>query len=182
MRWLTFALLAAMTICFQTTLAQKLGAFGVYPDFMLILVVHYTLHAHNADGLLAGWLMGLLVDLTSVQEQGLVAVVYGLIALAIWSIRDLMFTKHPLTHFSVTFLSCFVVQLVLRGYFIYIGYEAETALISVGLVSLVSAVYTGLWAMPLHRFLLRFSRTLGLRSLKGGIFASPSRASGAHIV
>ncbi len=181
MRWLTFALLAVVTICFQTTIAPRLGAFGCYPDFMLILVVHYTLHARSADGLLAGWLLGLLVDLTGVQGLGLVAVVYGLLALGIWPIRDLVFTKHPLTHFSLTFLTCLVAQLALRGYF-HLAYPLTGSPIHALLPSVGSAAYTGLCAVVVHRILLRFSRGLGLRQLKDDIFASPSTTRGEHVV
>lgn len=181
MRWLTFALLAVVTICFQTTIAPRLGAFGCYPDFMLILVVHYTLHARSADGLLAGWLLGLLVDLTGVQGLGLVAVVYGLLALGIWPIRDLVFTRHPLTHFSLTFVACLVVQIVLRGYF-HLAYPLTGSFLHALLPSVGSAVYTGLCAVVVHRILLRFSRGLGLRQLKDDIFASPSTTSGERVV
>ena len=181
MRWLTFILLAAFAICLQTTLARHLGAWGIYPDFMLILVVHYSLHAQSGDGLLASWLMGVLVDLTSVQLLGLVAGVYGLVALAIWLVRELMFKRHPLTHFSLTFLSCLIVQLALRGYF-HLTYETGASLFGMGLVSLCSAVYTGLWAIAIHRLLLRFSRSLGLRRPARAAFSRPSRAGGAHVV
>ncbi len=181
MRWLTFALLAALAICFQTTIAPRLGTPNAYPDIMLILVIHYALHAQTADGLLAGWLMGLLVDLTTVQRFGLVAVAYGLIALIVWSIRDLMFPKHPLSHFSLTFLSCFAVQLVLRGYF-HFSYHLDAPMASVIGAALFAAAYTGLWAVPIHWFLLRYCRALGLRSVKGGIYASPARTKGAGFV
>jgi rod shape-determining protein MreD len=181
MRWLTFALLAALAICCQTTIAPRLGTPGVYPDIMLILVIHYALHAQTADGLLAGWLMGLLVDLTTVQRFGLVAVAYGVIALVIWSVRDLLFPKHPLSHFSLTFLSCFAVQLVLRGYF-HLSHHSDVTPASVVVAALLTAAYTGLWAVPIHWFLLRYWRVLGLRHAKGGIYASPARMKGAGLV
>ena len=181
MRWLTFTPLAALAICFQTTIAPHLGAYGVYPDIMLILVIHYALHARTADGLLAGCMMGLLVDLTTVQRFGLVAVAYGLVALVVWSIRDLMFPTHPLSHFSLTFLSCFAVQLILRGYF-HFSYHLDAMLASVVGAALLTAAYTGLWAIPIHWFLLRYCRVLGLRNVKGGIYASPARTKGVGLV
>ena len=181
MRWLTFALLAAFAICVQTTLARHLGAWGIYPDFMLILVVHYSLHAQSGDGLLAAWLMGVLVDLTSIQRLGLVAIVYGLVALAIWLVRELMFKSHPLTHFTLTFLSGLIVQLALRSYF-HLTYDTGASFVGMGLVSLCSAAYTGLWAVAIHRLLLRFSRSLGLRQADRDTFSKPSRTGGAHLV
>ena len=167
MRWLTFTLLAAFAICFQTTMARKLGLFGVYPDFLVILLVHYVLHARTSDCLIAAWLLGLLVDLASVERLGVVAVVYGLVAVAIWLIRDLMFARHPLTHFSVTLVFCFLSQLVLRGYFQVYYDSGLSAYHSVGM-SLLTALYTALWAVIVHRVLLRFSKTLGLRGARRG--------------
>ena len=181
MRWLPFALLAGLAICVQTSVVPRLTVFGVYPDLMLVLVIHYTLHAKRIDGLFAGWLLGLLVDLTSVEDLGMVAVVYGLMALAVYSIRDLMFTGHPLTHFFLTFICCAVVQVALRGYFHAIFGVDSVVLDLVG-VSLLGALYTGLCAIFIHRFLLRFSPTLGLRRPKGSEFSSPLRKRWSRFV
>lgn len=181
MRWLSFALLAGLAICVQTSVVPRLMVFGVYPDLMLVLVIHYTLHARRIDGLFAGWLLGLLVDLTSVEDLGMVAVVYGLMALAVYSIRDLMFTGHPLTHFFLTFVCCAVVQAALRGYF-YAVFGLDSVVLDLLGMSLLCALYTGLCAIVIHRFLLRFSPTLGLRRPKGSEFSSLPRKGWARFV
>jgi len=161
MRWLTFSIVACIAVCVQTTLAQSLQLFGVGPQFVLIIMVHYALHARTSDGLIACWLLGLLVDLTSVERLGVVALAYGLTGMIVWSIRDLMFIRHPFTHFIVTFLSCFAIDCILRIFF-RIYYDVPGSLIYLGLESLCSAAYTGLWAVIIHSLLMRLEKPLGL--------------------
>ncbi len=166
MRWLTFGLLAGVTLCIQTTLAGSLRAFGVQPDFMLVLLVHYVLHARRSDGLIAGWILGLLTDLASVERLGIVSLVYGVTALVIWLIRDLVFVKHPLTHFFVTAVFCFWAHFALRLYD-KLSYDNQESLISLGVLSGLTAVYTGLWAVLIHGGLLKVAGPLGLRAASG---------------
>lgn len=165
MRWLTFIMLAMLTLCVQTTLAPALGIRGVHPDFMLILLVHYALHAQAPAGLTVGWVLGLMVNLTSVETQGVVMLVYGLASLVIWSIRDLTFTRHVLTHLCLTACCCLTVHLALRSYS-RIACGGDDALLGMVWISVCSALYTGLLAVPIHRLLLRYSRVLGLRGAR----------------
>jgi len=169
MRWLTFGLLAALTLCVHTTMARSVAILDVVPDFMFIVLVHYALHARMPRGLVAGWVLGVLVDLASVERLGIVSLAYGLAVVAIWSIRDLVFVRHPLTHFFVTCSFCLAVQIMLRGYH-ELMYDSATS--GVGLVgqSFLTAVYSGLWAVVVHRVLQRCSRLLGLNRPQGGPF------------
>lgn len=175
MRWLTFIVLAAAAICVQTTCAPALGAYLIVPDFMIILLVHYVLNARSPEGLVAGWLLGLLVDLASVERFGVVTCVYALAAAAVFSIRSFVFREHGSTHFAVTLGACLLVQITLRGYFEF-AYPLSPDVLAVFLESLVSALYTALWALLCHRALLRFSATLGLQ--RGKISSGSVRRMG----
>ncbi len=161
MRWLTFALLAATTICIQTTVAAQLDILGVRPDFTFILVVHYALHSRSTYGPIAGWLLGAMMDLASVQRPGLISLLYGLAATLIWITRDMVFTRHPLTHFFMTGLSYSAIVLVMRTYEKLTLGTSDT-LLSIMIYALAAGLYTGLWAIPIHAMLMRISSGLGL--------------------
>lgn len=167
MRWLVFGFLAILTICVQTTLAPALAVWGVRADFVFILLLHYALHAPQREGFVAGWLLGLLVDLTTVGPLGVYAFVYSLVALGIGTVGELTFRRHPLTHFTLTLLFYGAVQVVMRGYF-WMEAGLHGSVLSVVLDSLASAVYTGVWAIVVHRILLRYERGLGLSDQRRG--------------
>lgn len=170
MRWLTFAILAACAVCFQTTLAARFELLGMRLDLVFVVLVHYALQSHSSEGLLAGWCLGVMVDLTSLERLGVVALVYGLAALAIWSMRELMFRKHPLTHFMVTAVSCLCAQFALQGY-AKIVHGPEIAWAVLLARSVGAAVFTGLGAVLVHHLLLKIPRVLGLPISKRRSFA-----------
>ena len=105
MRWLTFIILAIVAVSLQATVAGRVSWFGARPDWVLVLVVFYALHARADDAMPAAWVVGALADLMTIERFGLLALCYGLTAMVVCGVRDLVFTGHPLTQFGVT-LAC----------------------------------------------------------------------------
>ena len=58
MRWLTFITLVVLVVSLQSTVAGRLTCLGAAPDWVLVLVVFYALHARAAQAMAAGWLAG----------------------------------------------------------------------------------------------------------------------------
>jgi rod shape-determining protein MreD len=161
MRWLTFLILAVLTVSLQTTVASRLVWFQASPDWVLVLVVFYALHARADQAVAAGWVVGALADLLTIERFGLLSLTYGLIAAAVCMARAWMFTRHPLTHFGVTFAAA------LAAAFAWSAYRAALGIPGQGfLTSGWWCVYTALWAPPLHWLLLKAPGLLGLRTLR----------------
>jgi rod shape-determining protein MreD len=169
MKWVPFAILAIVTIVLQTTIVNQVLDIGdVYPDWMFILAVHYALHGTWPDAAIAAWILGLLVDLQSVDPTrtgtiGLFAFCYGLAACVILRVRRALFREHFVTHIVVTFVMTFCVQFVVWMYF---AWRADTKsagdIASALTMSLLTAAYTGFCAPYLHWVLLRMRRWTGL--------------------
>ncbi len=159
MRWLTFGVLAILVVSLQVTIAPRLTWFGARPDWVLVLVVFYALHAPTDRAILAGWLAGALADVMSIERFGLLSISYGLAALAVCAVREALFTRHPLTHLSVTLVAGLLVQ----G--IWTAFRLATGTGSAPFWPLLWGwVYTALWAVPMHWALLKTPRLLGLRA------------------
>lgn len=171
MRWLTFGVLAVIAVSLQTTVAPRMVWYGLSPDWVLVLVVFYCLHARSDHAVPAAWLAGALADLMTLERFGLVSLSYGLTALLVCGMRDLVFTRHPLTHFTVTLFAALGVQVLWMVYRVLIGLPVGSPL---GLVG--SSIYTALWAPLLHAVLLKAPRLLGIRPRQ----YSPARLSGAR--
>jgi rod shape-determining protein MreD len=164
MRWVPFAILALVTIVFQTTIVPMTAVRSVWPEWTFILAVHYALWGPWPDAAIAAWLLGLLVDLQSAPPDpiGLHAFCYGACAWAIIRIRSALFRDHPVTHGVVTLVFAFAMQLVIGLYRSWRlseegGYEGWV------LPAFLTALYTAVWAPLLCWPLIRMGRWTGLR-------------------
>ena len=70
MRWLGFAICAALVLTLQTTVAWRLEIRGAQPEWMLVLAVFFALHARSVDALIGAWLLGALMDNYSMARFG----------------------------------------------------------------------------------------------------------------
>lgn len=161
MRWPAFACVAILGIVFQTTMARPAEMFGVRPEWLAILMVFFALYSVRRDAVLAGWLLGLGADMTSIERVGLTSVAFAVTALAVNALRNVVFLKNVLTHFLVTLVG---VGLLHSGLYVYRWKFLAHALgpwawiRDVGLTS----VYAAAWAVPIDWVLLKCSRGLGL--------------------
>ena len=158
MRWLTFIILAIVAVSLQATVAGRIAWLGARPDWVLVLVVFYALHARAKDAMPAGWVAGALADLMTIERFGLLALCYGLTAVLICAVRDWVFTGHPLTQLSVTLVAAVMVQALWLVYRLAVGLPAGPMVVALG-----SCLYTALWAPPVHWVFLRMPRLLRLR-------------------
>lgn len=162
MRWWTFAILAIVTLLIQSTLAPMLSIRGSWPDLLFILAIHYALWGPWPDVGLAGWLLGLLMDLQSHGRVGLHAFAFGGVAWAIYYVRRVLFRDHWLTQMLITFVFAGLVRLGVQMYdSIRSGagpeFSANVA------PALGVALYTALLAPYIHWPLIRMHRWTGLK-------------------
>ena len=163
MRWVPFAILSILTIVLQTTLVQKMAIQSIWPDWMFVLAVHYALWGPWPEAVIAAWILGLLVDLQSVDRIGLHAFAYGAAAWAIMRLRLVVFRDHPLTQITLTLTFALGIQLTV-GLYRRWGLGTEPSVTSLWWPALFTAVYTAACAPYLHWLLIRLDRWTGLRS------------------
>lgn len=168
MRWLGFAICAGMGLTLQTTVAWRLQIGPARPDWMLVLMVFFALHARSEEGLIAGCVLGLLSDLMSIERVGLLAMLYGLSALVLFLVRDYFFIDHPLTHFFLTWVAALGVGLACCFYRSVFGPAGSSGWAFSTFEVMLGAAYTGLWAIPAHRVLGYFPKLLGVRVFRSG--------------
>ncbi len=162
MKWFSFAILAVLTIVFQTTVVQAMAIHSVWPNWMFILAVHYALWGPWPDAAMAAWTLGLIMDLFSGGRIGLNAFCFGGAAWAIMHLRQVMFRDHPMTQILVTLLFMLVMQGITGLYYCW---DASVTIPwkDIGWSALFTALYTAAWAPYLHWPLIRLERWTGLR-------------------
>ena len=162
MRWLTFLLLMVIALTLQSALAPRLEVFGVRPDWLLVVVVFFAMHATARDATFGAWLIGGCADLLTVERLGLLALSYGLAALAVLSVREYLFRHRVWPQFLVTLGACLLIRLAWTVYCRALYDPAGSLWVDLmGGIVMVS-LYTALWAPVVHWVLLPMWRTLGL--------------------
>ena len=162
MRPLAFILLAAIMLTLQSSVAPRLELVGARPDWLLLVVVFLALHARASDAVIGAWIIGVCADLMTVERLGLIALSYGLVATVVVSVRDYLFRYRMVTQFVVTLAACLLVRVAWTVYHHTLYGPAGPLLVNLTMDVLLASIYTAAFAPPLHRGLLRMSRTLGL--------------------
>ncbi len=106
MRWLTFFLLLYFATALQAANLGQWSEFGYFHiEYIFMLAVFYALFAEKDGALLACFWCGLMYDLTGQTIVGLDAILVGMIALGIISIRMHIFRASVLGQMVITFLA-----------------------------------------------------------------------------
>lgn len=162
MRWLSFAVLALIALVGQSTLAARTTSWGVRPDFLIVLVVFFALYAPAWHAVLAGWVLGILADLLTIERLGLLSLTYGTTALLILSVREYVFRYLTLTQAITTFLAVLFVQGAWGLYRVYVYEETGATVLGGAGGTVASAAVTAVIALAVFRPLLAASRLLGI--------------------
>jgi rod shape-determining protein MreD len=115
MRWIPLLILTYAVVLVQTSVGwvlfidtSSVGSVG--PDLVAMAAVFIALHARGAsDAMLAAWILGMAVDLTTGGDMGSVTVVgpmsiaYCLAAGLLWRMREAFFRERALTQAILAF-------------------------------------------------------------------------------
>jgi rod shape-determining protein MreD len=101
MRWITYFILAYLTLGLQIGLAPYLRYQGAAPNLVLLAVIFIAINAPHDAALLGAFALGVLQDLLTQQQPGLFALSYGLVAMFVVSTQQVVYKSHPLTHLSL---------------------------------------------------------------------------------
>lgn len=162
MRWLSFILFVGLMLTLQSVGSPGVALLGVRPDWLLVIVVFFALHAPPRDALLSAWVLGMSADLLSIERLGLIAFSYTCVAAVLVTFREFLFCRRWLTQIIVTLAAGVFVQgvWVVYRHAMYDVSESIVVDLAVGLIP--AALYTAVWAPLAHKLLLPCSSILGL--------------------
>jgi len=164
MKWVPFGILAGLTIVLQTSATPYVEVQSIRPDLMLILAVHYALWGPWPDAAIAAWILGLVVDLQSLDRIGIHALSFGLAAWAIMRVRMVVFRDHAATQIVITLLFTILIQV---GVALYRRWGAPPQGGAILWPALLTGLYTAMCAPYVHWLLIRMSRWTGLKVNRG---------------
>ena len=113
MRWITYFILAYITLGLQVGAGSYLAYQGAAPNLVLIAVIFIAMNAPKDAALLGAFSLGVMQDLLSAQPPGLFAFSYGLVAMFVVSTHNVVYREHPLTHATLAFIGGLMTAAVL---------------------------------------------------------------------
>jgi len=165
MRWLTYFILAYLALGLQVGLRGFVEVRGATPNFVLMIVVFLAINGAREPVLIASFLLGVMQDLFTQQPLGTWAIAYSLVGASVYSTQEIVYPKHPLTHFSLTLLGGILagVVLTIHGWIYPLIHGHETGVGAAGEIgvylasALYSAVLAPLFLGVLHRLRKAFA-------------------------
>lgn len=163
MRVLLWVIAGTLLLALQAGLAPRCALGGVRPDWILAAVVFLAMHLPAWPATAGAWSLGLAADLLTLERPGLLATTYAATALLVAAWREYLFRRSALTQFVVTL----AVGVPVRA--LWLVYQQATGVsVTYGVANALwevvwGAVYTALFAPPLHYLLIRMGKPLGLR-------------------
>ncbi len=109
MRWLKFAISCYLVIVFQTGFLAVLFPDSFRPFLPVILANLVLLSWPVEQALICVWIIGLLVDLTSIVPIGVISFCFGIYSLIVLVIRPVLFLESPFAHAFTASLGIIVI-------------------------------------------------------------------------
>jgi rod shape-determining protein MreD len=168
MRWLAYLILSYLALGVQLALSGYVEIGGAAPNLILLVVIFLAVNAPREQALLGAFLLGLMQDMLTLHPIGTWAVAYGLVAMFVVSMQEVVYRDHPLTHFSLALLGGILCGVVLTFHeWVYPMLHGKGAGQG-GAVSLFAgALYTAVLAPIVLGILQRMKTTFGFRR-RGG--------------
>lgn len=163
MQWVGFGILGLTTILLQVRVGPLLEWHGMRPDWVLVLIVFYTLHTRGLGAVAGAWMLGLAMDLQSLERLGLVALSYTVAALLVVEVRGFVVPRSLSSQTIVTLFPAICVQAIWLIYRGVVHGGSTSGWLAMILWAAGAAVYTAAFAPLLHSALLAVSKPLGLR-------------------
>jgi len=117
MRWVGFGIFAYLFVMVQMTLGNiltldRLAMGPIGPDFMVIFAIFIAFNARDViDAMIAGWVLGTLIDLTTGGGGscvGPMGILYSLMCWVAFSIREGIYSERALTQMIMAGIFCLV--------------------------------------------------------------------------
>jgi len=179
MRWIALAILTYVLTLLQTSLVDVItfrvpGVGLVRPELLAVVVVYSALHVGSIlDAMLAGWALGLALDVTTGAGSGVstavgpMSLAYALGAGGIYKIRGAVFRDKVVTQCTMTLVFCISAHgmWILMQWRLAFGDTAGTGIVLMLVQAVLLAAYTAAIAPAL---------ALGLKAGRRWLIASPA--------
>jgi len=145
--WFIGAILLWIAGGFQLSLSYPMSIWGASPDFLLVVVVVWSLFAERRNGAAMGFFAGTIQGAVAGGHLATYSVIRTVIGFVVGWLTGLEFEGNIAVAFIVTASATTVAQIA------YLLLSPKGAILPFLLATIVSAMYNGVLAMPLYALL-----------------------------
>ena len=145
--WMIAAVLLWLAGGFQLSLSYPMSIWGASPDFLLVVVVVWSLFAERRNGAGIGFLAGTIQGAVAGGHLATYSVIRAIVGFLVGWLTGLEFEGNVVVAFIVTASATTVAQIA------YLLLSPKGAILPFLLATIVSALYNGVLAMPLYALL-----------------------------
>lgn len=132
-------------VIFQSLVIALVRVAGVAPDLALVLTAGIALRRGSTEGLLFGWLSGLLLDVLTPQSLGVGMMLRGLLGFGLGNFKDNMFLESILAKGIIIAIAALVQGFIYQVW--TTGFQPGTLWWLFWRYGFFTALYTGLVGM-----------------------------------
>ncbi len=174
MRWLSYFILAYLTMAAQIGLADLLILRGAKVNLVLIAAVFIAVNAPREAALIGCFVMGMLQDLLTQNPPGLHAFAYGLTGLAVVGMQPYLSKDNPIAHMAMTLLGGVITAAVVFAHSMVVPIAPAATVDGVTidavrpyLVPLIfGVIFTTLAAAPVSLMLMRLKSVFAFQQTR----------------
>jgi rod shape-determining protein MreD len=105
LRWERVLGIVLVAVLFQTTALGEIRVLGVKPDLLLAIVIALAIKTQWETACMAGWMVGLIMDMFSGMPFGTYALLYFFVGLGCSYVAERAFIEHPVTQAVLAFVA-----------------------------------------------------------------------------
>jgi rod shape-determining protein MreD len=164
MRWASYFILAYLALGIQIGAGEFLRVGGAKPDLVLLAVIYIAINAPREAALGGAFGMGLMVDLVGLGPLGLYAFAYGIVAMFVVSMQEVVYREHPMAHLFIALIASLLVSTIglvhgwLHPPLLPLGVQFKTALYT----AILAPIVLGILQRLKKGFAFKPRRRLGL--------------------
>ncbi|MBN2211407.1 MAG: rod shape-determining protein MreD [Sedimentisphaerales bacterium] len=166
MRWRNVFIMVLVLVVVQAVLHRLvgMGPRRLLPDLLLMTAVVLVLRSMDNDALIVAWLLGFFKDLITEAPLGAYAIAFGLTALLLTWLRELLYRDNTLGMMLVTFLAAVVIEELVLIWSIYQdrissgNWGSTTTAILLGAVVTAAVAPYGQWLLLKLRYWLGWTQ------------------------
>jgi rod shape-determining protein MreD len=165
MRWFNFAILVFITLVLQIGVCKRIGIGQqrIMPDLLLLTAVILAFRAPANHALIACWVLGFAKDVTSSSPLGSYALCFGLMALLLVRMREVLYGMRSVTLIIVTFGMSLLIEQAVYLFCVLKDTASWDQYSGITFTMLLSAMITGGLAPYGFWLITKFHRQLGLQ-------------------
>ncbi|MEA3424250.1 MAG: rod shape-determining protein MreD [Bacillota bacterium] len=155
-------ILSLLVFLVQITLAQQIRIVGIIPNLILIVIVMSVLIFDDKEGIYLAIAFGMLQDIFVSKALGIFILIYSIIAISLYSVKDFLLNDYKLSALLGIFFSTIFYHLMFSLICILLRDTTRTIQFIIE-ITLIETIYNTLIMFVVYGFVFKHTKGYEMR-------------------